>query len=729
VVAVALAFLAFHGGGNLPAILGLYVVVALSAAFHARLVSAAILLPIFFLALEAAGEAAGLAVGVQGLTSLELTLVHVGGLVLLQYLVATVVGDHLLEHEALVESEQRTRELMEAVGDAIFVIDDQGRVADANHVAWRSLGLTQAQLIGMRVADFEPRVGGGHPHELIQEASEGFLAPFETEHRRADGSVFPVEVKVSPFHKDGRACVVVVARDLTQRKAEQQAVIENEQRLRAIFEHEPECVKLVGRDHELIDMNPAGLSMIAADGIDQVRGLDVRELMAPGYVELFEEGVAAVFRGEKTFQLFEVIDLDGSRHWMEQHAAPLWDPDDPTRVKEMLAVTRDITERKRSEQLGLHRQRLEALGTLASGIAHDLNNLLAPILLSIGELDSVRGLDPALVKTLEGSTRRAADMVSQLLGFSRGLEGEHRRIDPLDIVDELERIVRATFPKSIELVFEVPGEDESCCSIAGDPTQLHQVLLNLCVNSRDAMGGGGGRLVVGASCRTHAGGDVPGPLEAEAGDYLVFTVRDSGVGIPAGELERIFEPFYTTKGPDRGTGLGLSSALGIIGDHGGFVTIDSKEGEGTCFEVYLPAISSRRESKRLVRYQEPLEGIGRTVLVVDDEVAVLAVAERVIQRLGFEVQAVTSGEEGLAMLEELGDAVELVLSDLRMPGMGGAEFLTETRRRWPGLPLVLATGHLDPAHAERLAALEGLVRLEKPYSITELQAALHQALS
>ena len=653
----------------------------------------------------------------------------------LQLMVSALAGKQLVEHHALEQSRLQNRDLMEAAGDAVFLIDGDGVVFDANENACASLGRPIETLVGLPVSDFDVEMDQARVIELVSQIRDEGAPPFETTHRHADGHSFPVEVRVSPVRSDGAPGVIAVVRDLTERRRAQAALIENEARLRAIVDNEPECVKVLDADCRLLDMNPAGIKMIAAESIDQVRGWNTLDLLAPDFREGFAEGVAEVFRGNKTFQVFEIIALDGTRRWMEQHAVPLRDPNDPSKVKEMLAVTRDITERKRNELEMLHKQRLEALGTLAGGIAHDLNNLLAPIMLSLEELNSLRGSNTELVSTLEASTQRASDMVKQLLSFARGFEGERRTIQVEDLIAELRGIVQATFPKNMVLDFDTSPD---VGAILGDPTQLHQVLLNICVNARDAMPEGG---VLGVRttkrrvlCRVE--GDALRPVDpdraganVEQRDFVVIAIRDTGCGIPEDTQSRIFEPFYTTKGPDKGTGLGLSSALGIVESHGGFIRLESKLGRGSRFEICLPMQAVDAATVGGNGAVCAVSGEGRTALVVDDEDAVRYVTERALKRMGFEVVPVGSGEEGLEALRERGAEFSIVISDLRMPGMDGLEFLRAARQALPDVALVLTTGRMDEASMAEGDQIEGLIRLAKPYTIKELQRTLQEAFA
>ena len=613
-------------------------------------------------------------------------------------------------------------ELIDALADALFLIDQQGRVLDVNRHACESLGLSRSQVLVRTWGDLDRSHEPDRPRRLLEHARAGRPSNFVAQLRRADGQSVRMEMRASALALPDGEGLVLLGRERAAHEAPLASPTEQQARFQAIVENEPECVKILDADCALLDMNPAGIRMIAAESIEQVRGWNTLDLVAPAFRERFRAGVEDVFRGQKTFQVFEIVALDGTRRWMEQHSVPLWDPERPGSVKEMLAVTRDITERKLSEKKQLHQQRLEALGTLAGGIAHDLNNLLAPVMLSMGELAHTPGVDPSLISIVDGSVQRAAAMVRQLLSFSRGLEGECLPLSPAGLLDELVRIIQGSFPKSIELLVAPPA---NVGHVLGDPTQLHQVLLNLCVNARDAMPEGG-TLTLKIETHTLERAREEGSRTLAAGDYVAFVVRDSGEGMSEAVRERIFEPFYTTKGPDQGTGLGLSSALGIVKKHGGWIELESTPGAGSTFRVLLPQVETEAAPQADALEPAALDGRGRCVLLVDDEPAVLKVGQRSLERLGFRVLSAASGEEACSLLDRHAPDVELVISDLRMPGMNGLELLRRAQEQCPRAAQILTTGYLDERSSRELGELDQLRKLEKPYTSEQLAEQLKE---
>jgi len=329
---------------------------------------------------------------------------------------------------------------------------------------------------------------------------------------------------------------------------------------------------------------------------------------------------------------------------------------------------------------------------------------------------------------IEASAQRGTDMVRQLLTFARGAEGERVAVCPSQLVHELERLMKGSFPKSIELQIASP---EGLPAVVGDPTQLHQVLLNLCVNARDAMPGGG-TLAMGLQAVELDAVYARAIPDAVPGRYVALRVSDTGSGIPPEILDRIFDPFFTTKAADKGTGLGLSTVLGIVKGHGGFVQVYSQPGEGTIFTVYLPVAPSDAGAAvpaTAVETPEAGQGHGETVLFVDDEAAVREVGRTVLERLNYQVLLATDGADGLVRAAEHRHALSAVITDLHMPHMDGLAFVRALHRTLPNLPVVVASGRVDEAAASELLRLGVTRRLDKPFTQAQLARELRELLA
>ncbi|MBW4615961.1 MAG: response regulator [Desmonostoc vinosum HA7617-LM4] len=358
------------------------------------------------------------------------------------------------------------------------------------------------------------------------------------------------------------------------------------------------------------------------------------------------------------------------------------------KAQSILVVNTDITQKKLLEAQFLRAQRLESIGTLASGIAHDLNNVLAPILMTAQLLEAQvndersRRLLPILIT----NAKRGANLVKQVLSFTRGLEGERTLLQLKHLVIEIKQIIKETFPKSIEVFTYI---SQNLWTVSGDATQLHQVLMNLCVNARDAMPNGGtlkisveNFLIDDHYAQMH--------LDAQEGSYIVITVTDTGIGIKTQTLERIFDPFFTTKEPGQGTGLGLSTVLGIIKSHGGFINVHSEEGRGSQFKVYLPA----QETKEIIEEQEQelLSGNGELILVVDDEAAIRDVTKTSLESHNYKAITASDGIEAIALYAEHRHEISLVLTDMLMPSMDGLTTIRTLQKINPDVKIIAVSG-------------------------------------
>jgi len=388
-------------------------------------------------------------------------------------------------------------------------------------------------------------------------------------------------------------------------------------------------------------------------------------------------------------------------------------------------VARDVTELKRQEQQRLQAQRLESLGNLAGGVAHDMNNMLTPITMFLEELQRTDTRpSPALLASVRSSVNRGAGMLRQLLTFGRGIAGERQSLAVPRMLDEMGRIVASTFPKSIRFESR-PAHNVS--PILGDATQLHQVLLNLCVNARDAMPNGG-RLVLSADNLVIDSTNREAWQDVAPGRYVLIEVADSGSGIPAEQMEHIFEPFYTTKSAGQGTGLGLSTSLGIVRSHGGAILAESEPGQGTRFRLVLPA-ADKTAAGDTVDQPGDFAGQGRTVLVVEDEANIRILLENTLQRLSLKVLLAAEGEAGLALFRTHRTDIALVISDLHMPGMDGLELVQAIRRETPDLPIIIMSGRVDRQTADTISTLKICGIVDKPFGYTQIVEALRKALA
>jgi PAS domain S-box-containing protein len=397
-------------------------------------------------------------------------------------------------------------------------------------------------------------------------------------------------------------------------------------------------------------------------------------------------------------------------------------PSLPDRPSRYCFVAEDTTIRRQMEQQALRSQRLESIGTLASGIAHDLNNVLAPITLAL-RLFRPKLVDPddrELIDSVESSVKRGAQIIRQLLTFARGAEGERKVIAWPKLLGDLEQMLHDTFPRSIEVKFAAARE---LGPVVGDATQIYQVLMNLCVNARDAMPNGGQLTITVESI------DLTQDLlrllpESNSTRAVSIRVRDTGTGIPETVQGRIFDPFFTTKDVGVGTGLGLSTALNIVKNHGGFITAESAEGQGACFHVCLPVHGMTRLVVTPVRDGPVPAGAGQLILVVDDDRSIRTVTHATLTDHGYQVITSVDGREALEIFRREAERIQLVLTDLMMPTMDGATLIDRIREIHPTMRFVAVSGLLETSAPSRA----GVHLLQKPFAAEALLRVVHDAL-
>lgn len=391
-------------------------------------------------------------------------------------------------------------------------------------------------------------------------------------------------------------------------------------------------------------------------------------------------------------------------------------------------LVRDVSEKKRLEGQFLRMQRLQSVGTLAGGIAHDLKNALTPVLLGVhmARLNIKEGPALRYLDTIEKAASRSTEIIKQILAFARGVEGEKRLLQPQYVLRELDKILGQTLPKEITLLMELPDDD---WLVKGDATQIHQVFMNLCVNARDAMPQGGTLTVRLENMTLEAPMASRLHTDAVPGSYVCTSVTDTGTGIPPSVMDKLFEPFVTTKEVGRGTGLGLSSALGIVRSHGGFITVDTALNQGTTFRVFLPAVKEIPAEFGEVRQPVVPQGHGETVLVVDDEPDIRMMLRETLEAHGYKVLVAENGAEALALFARHESEISIGLVDFRMPVLDGVATVTAIQYLRPSARVILLSEQ-DEREEMRLAS-DGLhlPRLVKPFSVESLLRHVHAVLN
>jgi PAS domain S-box-containing protein len=516
---------------------------------------------------------------------------------------------------------------------------------------------------------------------------------------------------------DGEVRLYGIFQDITERK-------QTEERFRRLVDSNVQGVFFWNTKGEITGGNDAFLQLVRYTREDLESGLmSWTKMTPPEFAHLDQQALAELAAtGVCTSYEKEFILKDGSRVPVLLGAAMFEDNPD-----EGVCFAFDLTERKKLEQQFLRAQRMESIGTLAGGIAHDLNNVLAPITMSI-DLLKMKFTDKSsqdLLATLSSSAQRGAEMVRQVLSFARGVEGRKMEVQVKHLLKDIEKIAHDTFPKNIQVRSIIPNE---LWTILGDPTQLHQVLLNLCVNARDAMPNGG-TLTISAEdvhLDEHYAGLNP---DAHAGTYCVLQIMDSGIGMPPDIIDKIFDPFFTTKEIGKGTGLGLSTSLAIVKSHGGFFRVYSELGKGTTFKAYFPAKTEPSAETGAEIVAELPRGNGELVLIVDDEVNVRQITRQTLEAFGYRVLVASDGAEAVATVARQGAEIAVVLTDMMMPVMDGPATIQVLLRLNPNLPIIAASGLSADGRVTQAASLGVKHFLSKPYSADALLQVLRQILS
>ncbi|MFB2976758.1 PAS domain S-box protein [Microseira sp. BLCC-F43] len=402
--------------------------------------------------------------------------------------------------------------------------------------------------------------------------------------------------------------------------------------------------------------------------------------------------------------------------------------DEQNQPKWILTVNSDITDKKQLEQQLFRAQRLESIGTLAGGMAHDLNNILTPILMS-AQLLAMQFSDQKTqqrLKLIETNAKRGAALIKQVLTFARGMEGKRYLVQIKDVLREIEQVIERTFPKSIQIYTQIANEP--LWTVLADNTQMHQVLINLCINARDAMPNGGTLSIV-AENRIVEESEARRNIEAKAGDYVVVKVADTGVGIGSEIIDRIFDPFFTTKEVGSGTGLGLSTALGIVKNHGGWIAVSSKVGSGSEFQVFLPANGGTKATELAAASFKLPRGKGELILVVDDEAAICQVAKTVLETCDYRVLTATDGIDAIALYTHEQQEISAVLIDMMMPSMDGLTCIRTLQAINPQVKIIVMSGLLSGEDLSNVTrcGIQGF--LPKPFTSEELAAILHRVVN
>jgi PAS domain S-box-containing protein len=626
--------------------------------------------------------------------------------------------------QALQESEARFRRLVESNIIGIILADLSGKITEANDAFLEMLGYEREELLSGKLHWKEmtsPEYWSADERAIAQLINSGVCTPFEKEYIRKDGRRVPVLIGIA-FCKVQEQSIVAFVLNLTEGKQAEQKIREQA----ALLDITTDAILVRDLDHQIQFWNK---------GAEYLYGWKTNEAIGKNANEL-------LYRQETLSQLQDIqtsLISDGSwqgelsqvhKDGKEIIVASRWTlmQDDQGQPKSILTVNTDITEKKQLEAQFLQAQRMESVGTLASGIAHDLNNALTPMMMTVQllhtQLFDKQGKQ--WLSILDNNVRRAADLVKQVLWFSRGHEVNFTTLQVRHLILEVEQIVRQTFPKAIDICVDIPTPN--LWTISGDATQLHQALMNLCINARDAMPEGGVLQIFAKNIwiDTKASRKNTG---TQVGPYVAITVSDTGTGISKEIIDKIFEPFFTTKELGQGTGLGLSTVMGIVKSHGGFVNVVSEIRKGTEFQVCLPVKQILETDEILVGHNELLAGHGELVLVVDDDDSIREITKNLLERNAYKVIVAHDGIEAVALYTQHQHEISVVLVDMMMPSMDGPTTIRILKRINPKVKIIGVSGLVSNHEMIKVVGDSITTFLSKPFTSDELLKNLQQTLN
>jgi hypothetical protein len=663
----------------------------------------------------------------------------------------------------LVQSETKFFSLLESAPDSIVIVNSEGKIIIVNSQTEKLFGYTRSELLNKPLEILVPTK---YHHKHTEHRKNYFSDPhtrpmgvgLDLYGLHKNGNEFPVEISLSPLQTDEGLLVTSIIRDITERKRAEEALKrahdELEKRveertaelsstnkmLKEQFEELKRAEEQIREQAALLDKTQdAILVQDLEDKIvfwnksaerlygwtrEEAIGQIAEKLLFEKYDRQAQDALVSVIAKEDWRGELKNLTKDGKEITVESRWTLL--KDEKGKPKAKLIVNTDITEKKRLAAQFLRAQRMESIGTLASGIAHDLNNALTPVLMAVQILRE-RFTDEEssfLLNILTAGAERGADMVKQVLSFARGVEGNRVVLQPRHFINEIKKIIAQTLPKSIQIDTFVAKD---LWPVVGDATQLYQVLLNLCVNARDAMPKGG-KLSISAEnisidedyARIH--------LEAKAGFYVLINVSDTGVGIAPDLVNKIFEPFFTTKEVGKGTGLGLSTVSAIVKSHEGFIEVYSEIGRGTRFKVFLPSAPQSTNQHLDVKTPKLLLGQGETVLVVDDEISIREITRATLEKYGYLVVTASDGTEALAIYAKNSENIAIAIIDMMMPFLDGTSTIRALQKLNPEFKIIASSGLSSDVKAAEALSVGAKAFLAKPYTTEKLLETLHNVI-
>jgi len=628
----------------------------------------------------------------------------------------TAIRFDITHNKAAEERIREQAELLEQSYDATFAWEWSGNIIQWNHNAEVLYGYSSQEAVGKISHDLLKTT---HPiplEEFLKNLQDVGRWEGELIHTARDGRQIIVESRqVITQNRRRTAIVLETSRDITERRRTEERV----QQQAALINKARDAILVCDLNLRILFWNEAA-ERIYGWKAEEVLGKDLRDILYDGDDAEINAGLKILNEKDEWNSDTRLHSRDGKsliiqRRWTLVRN-DLGQPD------YILIINSDITDLKTAEEHLLRAQRMESIGTLAGGIAHDLNNVLAPILMAVEMLQLERPTAEAARWTamIRESAERGSDLVKQVLTFARGLEGEHVSVQAKHIIKDLVGVLTETFPKSIQVKHTI---DPELRIISADPTQIHQVLMNLCINARDAMSAGG-TLKVSAENVDIDENYVQMNPEARPGPYILLAVEDTGTGMSDDVVERIFDPFFTTKEVGKGTGLGLSTTITIVKSHGGFLNVYSEPAKGSRFCIYLPATDNGSRSVTEDPGSKYPVGNGELILLVDDEENVREITKATLEKFKYRVVTATDGTDAIGVFVQHKDEIDVVLTDMAMPFLDGPGMIRAIRRSKPDVKVVAMSGLVNAEQKVELDSLSVSSFLTKPFTAEKLLTTL-----